>query len=43
MCFEHGWISLYQMLASRPSGRIEGDGMRGAQSGYPFQRAYMYR
>ena len=43
MCFEHGWISLYQMLAARPSGRVEGDGMRGAQSVYPFQRAYMYR
>ena len=43
MCFEHGWISLYQMLASRPSGRVEGEGMRGAQSAYPFQRAYMYR
>ena len=43
MCFEQGWISLYQMLASRPSGRIEGDAMRGAQSAYPFQRGYMYR
>ena len=43
MCFEHGWISLYQMLASRPSGRIGGDAMRGAQSVYPFQRAYIYR
>ena len=43
MCFEHGWISLYQMLASRPSGRIEFDAVRGAQSVYPFQRAYMYR
>jgi cyclopropane-fatty-acyl-phospholipid synthase len=42
MCFEQGWISLYQMLASRPSGRIEGDAMRGAQSAYPFQRGYMY-
>jgi cyclopropane-fatty-acyl-phospholipid synthase len=43
MCFEHGWISLYQMLASRPDGRIEGGTMRGAQSAYPFERAYMYR
>ena len=42
MCFEHGWISLFQTLASRPSGRV-GDGvMRGAQSQYPFQRSYIY-
>jgi cyclopropane-fatty-acyl-phospholipid synthase len=42
MSFEHGWISLYQMLASRPSGRV-GDGpMRGAQSVYPFQRGFIY-
>jgi cyclopropane-fatty-acyl-phospholipid synthase len=43
MSFEHGWISLYQMLAARPSGRV-GDGtMRGAQSQYPFERSYIYR
>jgi cyclopropane-fatty-acyl-phospholipid synthase len=42
MCFEHGWISLFQMLAAKPSGEI-GDGtMRGAQSPYPFERSYMY-
>ena len=41
--FEQGWISLYQMLAARPSGDV-GDGeLRGAQSAYPFQRGYMYR
>lgn len=43
MSFERGWISLHQMLASRPSGNIDDGPMRGAQSGFPFQRAYMYR
>ena len=43
MSFERGWMSLHQMLASRPSGAI-GDGpMRGAQSPYPFNREYQYR
>ena len=43
MSFERGWISLFQMLASRPSGPV-GDGpMRGAQSPYPFNRGYIYR
>ena len=42
MSFEHGWMSLYQMLASRPSGRVEEGPMRGAQSGYPFNRAHFY-
>ena len=32
MSFEHGWISLFQMLAARPSGRIGDGAMRGAQS-----------
>lgn len=42
MSFERGWISLHQMLASRPSGDL-GDGpMRGAQSVYPFNRRYIY-
>ncbi|MBX3606752.1 MAG: class I SAM-dependent methyltransferase [Piscinibacter sp.] len=43
MCFEHGWISLYQMLAARPSGDLEVGALRGAQSAYPFNRGYMYR
>ena len=46
MCFEHGWISLHQMLAARTTGNVAGsvaDGaMRGAQSSYPFNRGYMY-
>jgi cyclopropane-fatty-acyl-phospholipid synthase len=43
MCFERGWIALYQMLAARPSGQVEDGPMRGAQSAYPFNRAYIYR
>jgi cyclopropane-fatty-acyl-phospholipid synthase len=43
MSFERGWIALYQMLCSRPSGRIEDGPMRGAQSVYPFNRSYVYR
>jgi cyclopropane-fatty-acyl-phospholipid synthase len=43
MCFEQGWISLHQMLASRPSGALEGGPIRGAQSAFPFNREYMYR
>jgi cyclopropane-fatty-acyl-phospholipid synthase len=42
MCFEQGWISLYQMLASRPTGEVAGGAMRGAQSVFPFNRGYMY-
>ena len=40
MGFEQGWLSLYQMLASRPSGRPEGGPMPGAQSQFPFNRSY---
>jgi cyclopropane-fatty-acyl-phospholipid synthase len=43
MCFERGWLSLNQMLASRPSGDLAGGPMRGAQSAYPFNRGYIYR
>jgi cyclopropane-fatty-acyl-phospholipid synthase len=43
MSFERGWISLNQMLAARPSGQLDDGPMRGAQSAFPFQRAYMYR
>jgi cyclopropane-fatty-acyl-phospholipid synthase len=43
MCFEHGWISLFQMLAAKPSGRVADGPMRGAQSSYPFERSYIYR
>jgi cyclopropane-fatty-acyl-phospholipid synthase len=43
MCFEQGWIALHQMLAAKPTGRLEGGAMRGAQSDYPFNRGYIYR
>jgi cyclopropane-fatty-acyl-phospholipid synthase len=43
MCFEQGWISLFQMLAARPSGDVECGPLRGAQSSYPFNRAHVYR
>ncbi|WP_280153026.1 cyclopropane-fatty-acyl-phospholipid synthase family protein [Piscinibacter sp. XHJ-5] len=43
MCFERGWMSLYQMLAARPSGDVADGPMRGAQSAYPFNRSYIYR
>ena len=42
MSFEQGWISLNQILATRPSGRIDDGPIRGAQSDYPFQRDFMY-
>ena len=43
MGFEQGWMALYQMLAARPSGRVDDGPMPGAQSSFPFNRAYMYR
>ncbi len=43
MCFERGWISLFQLLAARPSGDIRSGSMPGAQSDFPFNRGYMYR
>jgi cyclopropane-fatty-acyl-phospholipid synthase len=42
MGFEQGWMALFQMLASRPSGRIDDGLMPGAQSQFPFNRGYMY-
>ncbi|RCW67333.1 SAM-dependent methyltransferase [Pseudorhodoferax soli] len=43
MSFEHDWISLHQMLATRPGGSTRSGPMTGAQSAYPFNRGYMYR
>ena len=43
MVFEQGWISLHQVLATRPDGKLETGNIRGAQSSYPFNREYMYR
>ncbi len=42
MGFEQGWLSLHQVLATRPDREVAGSPLRGAQSGYPFQRGYMY-
>ncbi len=42
MGFEQGWMALFQMLAARPSGHVDAGPMRGAQSQFPFNRAYMY-
>ena len=42
MSFERGWISLFQLLAARPTGREDDGPVRGAQSDYPFNRSYMY-
>ena len=43
MTFEQGWISLHQILATRPDGQLPTGPLRGAQSAYPFNRAYIYR
>jgi cyclopropane-fatty-acyl-phospholipid synthase len=42
MCFERGWLALHQMLSARRTGDVDSGPMRGAQSSYPFNRAYMY-
>lgn len=43
MCFEHGWIALQQIIATRPDGNAQTGNIRGAQSSYPFNREYIYR
>lgn len=42
MSFEQGWISLHQVLATRPSGQMQSEAIKGAQSVYPFSRDYIY-
>lgn len=42
MAFEEGWVSLHQILAVRPDGRLDSGPMRGAQSDYPFRRDHIY-
>jgi cyclopropane-fatty-acyl-phospholipid synthase len=42
MSFEQGWISLHQMLAVKPDGKVAVGALRGAQSVYPFTRDYIY-
>ena len=43
MSFEQGWISLHQMLSTRPDGEVDRRMLRGAQSEYPFVRDYIYK
>lgn len=43
MGFERGWMGLHQMLAIAPDGDLQTGALRGAQSSYSFERAYMYR
>ncbi|RZL64314.1 MAG: methyltransferase domain-containing protein [Variovorax sp.] len=43
MSFEQGWISLHQLLATRPDGNVQTGSMRGAQSVYPFVRDFIYK
>ena len=43
MSFEQGWISLHQMLSTRPDGDLTTGSLPGAQSQYPFNRESMYR
>ena len=43
MSFEQGWISLQQVLATRPDHDVASGPMRGAQSRFPFNREYIYR
>lgn len=42
MGFERGWMSLYQLLVTRPNHDLERGVLPGAQSDYPFNRDYMY-
>ncbi len=46
MCFEQGWISLYQVLGANPDHLLdsypETNRLIGAQSDYPFSRDYIY-
>lgn len=43
MSFEQGWISLHQMLSTKPDGKVDDGAMRGSQSQYPFVRDYIYK
>ncbi len=42
MSFEQGWLSLHQLLATKPTGDARQPYAKGAQSVYPFSRDYMY-
>jgi cyclopropane-fatty-acyl-phospholipid synthase len=38
--FERSWLSVFQLLATRPSGDVTDGAIRGAQSRYPFTRRH---
>ncbi|MEY4713060.1 MAG: hypothetical protein RIS88_2510 [Pseudomonadota bacterium] len=40
--FERGWLSLHQVLAARPTGKVDYGSVRGAQSDYPFCRDHLH-
>lgn len=42
MAFERGWMSLHQILATRPTGDVAHGALAGAQSDYPFSRDHLY-
>ncbi len=42
MSFEQGWLSLHQMLATRPAADLSAEKIKGARARYPFRRDYMY-
>ena len=39
LCFERGWLALYQLLAARPDGPRDAAGLRGARCDYAFDRS----
>ena len=43
MGFEQGWVALHQILVAHPDAGYIGAGPKGAQSDFPFNRAYIYR
>ncbi|MDS9466951.1 class I SAM-dependent methyltransferase [Paracoccus sp. MBLB3053] len=43
LAFTERWVSLYQILISRPGPGDEIPGLPGSDSAYPFRRDYMYR
>ncbi|WP_394707372.1 class I SAM-dependent methyltransferase [uncultured Celeribacter sp.] len=42
LAFEKNWISIHQILATRPSGDPDHTELRGSQSDYPFRRDFIY-
>ncbi len=41
LCFERGWLSLYQLLAAKPDGQAPSERRWAARSDYPFTRRHM--